>query len=374
MNILVRVYAQFNVGDDLFLHILFTRYPYISFKLIAPSYYKKFVSAYKNVSLVGSSYLSVTERICCRLFHMIAKKDVWEIIQIRRWRKLLDLMSKECNGYIYIGGSVFIQGAPGFSTDSMINKLLPSYFPHSFIIGANWGPYIEPSFLEFHQKEVMPRYEGVCFRDTVSYELFKDLSNTSCAPDVVFQYVPQPIEQLPKTIGFSVMDFSWRSNLKQSWETYLSKTCDAITKLHAEGYSIHLFSFCKGEGDEFAIEEIKKNLPENMKINIHRYNGNLQEYLSKYAQMEIMVAVRFHSLVLSLIFQQKICPLIYSNKVTNILTDLNYKGVASSIINLKNINLYDLIKLSKPLSIDLDEYRVNAQQQFAAFDKYICKI
>ena len=85
--------------------------------------------------------------------------------------------------------------------------------------------------------------------------------------------------------------------------------------------------------------------------------------------MDTMVTLRFHSLVLSLIMGQKICPLIYSNKVTNLLSDIRYEGFSARLSELDRVDLVKEIKEAKKTDIPLEEYAVKARDQFAGFER-----
>ena len=85
--------------------------------------------------------------------------------------------------------------------------------------------------------------------------------------------------------------------------------------------------------------------------------------------METMVTLRFHSLVLSLIYGHKICPIIYSNKVSSLLSDIHYKGFSTSLSEIENVDLVKEIKVSKKVNIALEEYALRASKQFADFEK-----
>lgn len=369
-KVFVVVYARKNVGDDLFLHILFSRYPNIRFGLMAPEYYRDFVASYGNVDLVPAPKLNPL----CRVIHKLESLTHVSLFSPRiilhnRQKYFENRLAEGYDGFIHIGGSLFIQQAPGIGTYDLTNAIIPRHFSNSFIIGCNWGPCLDDAYLKYYTSKVFPLYKGICFRDLASYQLFSNLDNVHYAPDAVFQYTPEATETRPKHIGISVMDFSKRKDLRTAWPGYVTKISDTITGLHEEGYKITLFSFCKFEGDEDAAKEIMKRLPRSVDIDCVCYHGNIKDFLQRYGEMETMVTLRFHSLVLSLIMGQKICPLIYSNKVSNLLSDIHYEGFSASVSELGNIDLTKEIKTSGRIDIPLSEYSREARNQFAAFEK-----
>ena len=48
-----------------------------------------------------------------------------------------------------------------------------------------------------------------------------------------------------------------------------------------------------------------------------------------------MIAIRFHSAILSDIYKIPFLPIVYSNKMQNLLDDMNFKGRS---IDLNNLN------------------------------------
>ena len=369
-KVFVVVYAKKNVGDDLFLHILFSRYPDVQFGLMAPESYQDFVASYGNVSLVPAPKMNLWEGVVCRLESLLNISIFSRKAFLHNRRAYMSRrLAEGYNGFLHIGGSLFIQQAPGIGTYELTNTIVPQYFPDSFIIGCNWGPCFEDAYRDYYTSKVFPFYKEICFRDRTSYNLFRELKNVRYAPDIVFQYTPQATNLTPKHIGISVINFSKRENLMQAWPSYVSKMSKTITDLHKEGYQITLFSFCKFEGDERAIENITKRLPQGVNVKCVYYDGNLNAFLQEYGKMDTMVTLRFHSLVLSLIMGQKICPLIYSNKVTNLLSDIRYEGFSARLSELDRVDLVKEIKEAKKTDIPLEEYAVKARDQFAGFER-----
>lgn len=369
-KVLVKVYAKKNLGDDLFLHILFSTYPRIQFGLMASESYREFIANYENVTLVPLPERCLVERIICKLENIVRVSLFSPQIVLRHREKYFqERVDEGYNGYIYVGGSIFIQHSPGIKNNDYINSVIPQYIPNAFIVGCNWGPCVNNVYMDFYESKVFPYYKGICFRDTASYNLFKHLDNVRYAPDIVFQYIPGTACIKAKHVGISVIDLSKRKNLHNKLSCYISKMSDTITKLHEDGYKITLFSFCKFEGDEDAIKSIKKKLPQGVNVDCVYYNGDLKGFLQRYGEMETMVTLRFHSLVLSLIYGHKICPIIYSNKVSSLLSDIHYKGFSTSLSEIENVDLVKEIKVSKKVNIALEEYALRASKQFADFEK-----
>ncbi|ASN05987.1 hypothetical protein [Virgibacillus necropolis] len=129
-KILVNAYFSQNLGDDLFLKVLFDRYPNVDWYLLTSNTkYNGIFKKYKNVSILKS--MSVN-------FFGIRKIDAFHKIN-----KLL-LKYKKYDALLNIGGSIFMEGI-GWEEALIKRRVLPDEFNRlkkkSFIIGANFGPF-----------------------------------------------------------------------------------------------------------------------------------------------------------------------------------------------------------------------------------------
>lgn len=339
-TILVRAYTYCNLGDDLFLKILVERYPEIQFRIIAPLIYEKILKKYKNVIITKIPTLTLLDRLILKLVGFVSMPKK-EAILLNNSKKFYVKEYKMSDGYVYIGGSLFMQSEDGFSLVDSINKAITRIFhdKKKFIIGANFGPYLTDSYVDYYRL-LFRDYNDICFREQYSKDIFKDLFNVRLCPDVVFQLSLPKVFKEEKSIGFSLIDISWRNNLSQYEDNYLAFINQIIIESLNDDRSVYLFSFCKKEGDENVISKVISTLPLNFrnKINVVKYDGDIDEFLYQYAKVESMFSTRFHSMILSSLLDQNIYPIIYSDKMTNVLSDFDYQGVYSKISDLKAIN------------------------------------
>lgn len=372
-RLFVQAYANDNLGDDLFLHILFTRYENVQFRLMADRIYQQFLK-YPNVEFSKQPSSILMLRILSKVLRLLSLPEVamktWKVI----WKKYLVRQSRECDAYLYIGGSIFMQHSKGFRFADSLNYWVAETFRDKFVLGANFGPYLEDAYVSFYQKKVFPSYLDVCFRDKYSYSLFQNMPNVRYCQDIVFQ-LKMNIDRkvLKKNIGFSIMDFSHREDIdKKLNNLYVQKVLEAIEWHYKLGYDIYLFSFCKHEGDEKAIESILSSLPSDVKCFTCSYGGDIDAFLSIYSSMETMVTLRFHSLILSVLYGQKIYPLIYSNKTLNVLRDgLQYSGPYKLLKDLNSWNPCQLLQEAMVVDYKREEFALSAERQFMVLDEYL---
>jgi len=149
-TILVRAYTYCNLGDDLFLKILVERYPEIQFRIIAPKLYEKILKKYDNVMITQMPTYSLFNRIIMKLlgFFSVMKK---EAIILNNIKKFYSIEATLSDGYVYIGGSLFIQNNEKINLIDIVNKEITNIFhdKKKFVIGANFGPYLTDSYLDY---------------------------------------------------------------------------------------------------------------------------------------------------------------------------------------------------------------------------------
>ncbi|WP_191565583.1 polysaccharide pyruvyl transferase family protein [Metabacillus idriensis] len=325
-KILVNAYFATNLGDDLFLKVLFDRYQNVEWELLTSdeSYNKIFID-YKNVKIIKSLSVKLANR------------------RINLFYKMNDLLLKykRYEALVIIGGSIFMENA-SWQEHLIKREYLPNKFKmmnkKTFIIGANFGPYNDTLFIEKY-REFFSMFDDICFRDNYSYSIFKDLDNVRFAPDVVFNLNSPIPKNKDKSVGFSIIDILKREGLKEYYQIYNEKIIQLVEKYIEQGYKVKLFSFCEREGDLDIINYIYNNVKKNSYVEIINYERNINKFLEKFKTCEIIVGTRFHSIILAILFNQRVFPIIYSEKTYNVLKDLNMEDNYCYIKNIKNLDI-----------------------------------
>lgn len=140
-----------------------------------------------------------------------------------------------------------------------------------------------------------------------------------------------------------------------------------------DGYEIELLSFCCMEGDEEAIKELigKLNPEEKKKVVASGYKGDLDECIQKIAESEIVIATRFHAVILGWLFGKKVFPIIYSQKTKKVLNDMNV-SFCMTMEEIKSMDVNRVIQQIKESKvISLDKTVKMAEKNFDALDKVL---
>ena len=167
-KVFVDIYLQFNLGDDLFLDILAKKYPNHEFTLNhLGSNYDEFLSKYHNV-----------KRRKYTVFNKIKQR-----LKISEYISNYEKLAEDHDAMLFIGGSIFREEEYHETLYEERLKIVRAFKKRNkpiFILGANFGPVETESFVNDY-REFFKLCDDVCFRDSYSYHLFKDLTNVRYA-------------------------------------------------------------------------------------------------------------------------------------------------------------------------------------------------
>lgn len=370
MKIFLRVYAEKNLGDDLFLKLILERYPSVTFYLFADNSYLEIFKKHSNLKLILpnndnnlSGLLVKIETVILRKFFANKYKKKLK----KEFENKYGNIFNDCTMFVSIGGSIFMQKKT-LSTylDVEFYNYVTNSFDKVFFIGSNFGPFKDDSYKEDF-KNIFRKSTDVCFRDEQSYNLFSQHKNVRFKPDVVFGMKVKKCDKIKNSIGFSII--SARNNVDE--EKYYRHYSQIISYYQKNGSEVFLFSFCNKEGDEYAIEKIISYLENTIGINKVFYSGNIDDFLNIYSKMESMYCGRFHSMILSMKFDQNVLPIVYSKKMVSVLKDISFNG---QWIEMENFIEQSPDRMNS-LLID-NKYFINheieeSDKQFAILDHFL---
>lgn len=347
-KILVFAYLRNNLGDDIFVNELLSRYPNDKFYINVVKYeYGKPFEKYNN---------AIIKKVEEENFNQIEIQDY--------------------DGFVYIGGSIFMEGGKVYNLDEgcyQFVKQCKELGKPFFYISSNYGPYESEEYFNLSKRN-FKNCTDLCFRDIYSYKLFKEIPSVRYAPDVAFAYNTEEIEKKKDTIGISLIDLEIRDSIRKKEKEYINFINNNITTYIQEGKKIYLFSFCEHEGDEVMIEKLysirTKDFDEK-NIEVIKYKDDISQFVNIYKQMEYMICERFHSLILSYVFKQKFFVISYSKKIDNIIKELE---LCERYIKFENIKSNDKLELKDFNSVDsqkVQELRKKAEKQFEKLDEFM---
>ncbi|WP_419958034.1 polysaccharide pyruvyl transferase family protein [Psychrobacillus psychrotolerans] len=359
-NIMIYAYSKFNLGDDLFIKLLCERYSNTQFYLYAPKDYDQLFKGVSNLKIIPNDNIVVRG-----LRYVLRSLGLSTILNRPQ-------IAKKCDGAVYIGGSLFIQNKKwNEQLKNNLNKKISG--KPLYVLGANFGPYTDNNYY-LNYKELFSGYTDICFRDKYSYNLFEDLPNVRLADDIIFQLDLQtpPRNAKKDNVVISVIKPS-KKHLGDIDEPYYTKIRDIIIYLNEKGYRVTLMSFCEKEGDELAIEEILKLLPNEYlnKVDKYCYKYNIEEAINVIENSIFIVASRFHSMVLGWVYNKPVFPIAYSEKMTNVIEDVGFKGLYTNLNQIESLKPEDVYNSIQTNKIDVSKQIQNSKKHFDKLDEFL---
>lgn len=355
-RVFLKVYAELNLGDDLFLKIILERYPEVTFIILAnKELYNVFGNKYQNLVVVDRlENITIFDRLMLKLSKFGCLKIRERLLSKFYYKQHISFWGNvDC--FVALGGSMFIEDLDDVLMKNVvyyerINKSLIS--KPKFFLGCNFGPYKSIKFVD-RFLGIFQNSIDVSFRDKSSGDVFLGLENVRVNPDIVFSVSECATVKEANSVGFVLIDPRKKISASFVYSVYLNDLCKVIIELFNRGKKIYFFSFCKSENDEGVISDLLSLLPYEIqkRVEIVKYTGNIDEFLLQYGRVEKMVCGRFHSIILSLIYQQDIIPISYSKKINNMLEDINYNGNIINCLDLTPIldeqswNFYNSVEL-----------------------------
>ncbi|WP_288883523.1 polysaccharide pyruvyl transferase family protein [Pedobacter panaciterrae] len=367
MNVFVKLFAELNLGDDLFLKILLTRYPKANFVLNAKKNYEDVFDDCQNLTVYQDVYTQKSRKFFYRLSSVIERNLLPKMYKSRLKRNIEAQFLprfENTDVFVSIGGSIFMQPKklPAYADVEYYN-LVNKCFDKIFYIGCNFGPYDDGNYKKSYE-DIFKKATDVCFREKASWKMFSDLENVRVRPDVVFGLDFPKKEKVEKTVGFSIV--SARNNINK--KKYIEKYVELIQFYQNKNYKVYLFSFCKKQDDESTINSIVDLLDNKTNIKKVFYSGDINSFLRLYSSVKKMYCGRFHAMILSMLFDQEFYPIAYSKKMSNVLEDIDYKG---DIINIEEFHLINPEELDNKISsniYDIKEQIIKSKEQFEKLD------
>ncbi|MDD2375969.1 MAG: polysaccharide pyruvyl transferase family protein [Clostridia bacterium] len=351
---LIIAYAKKNLGDDLFIYILANRYKNTKFYLCARTKYSQECFNLSNLKLVNPLIVKEINKISYNL--NMPKINCNNII------------SKSCDAMILIGGSMFMENADIETCKKRLSDRFLHIKNEYYILGSNFGPYISEEYRNIH-KDIFKNAKDVCFREEYSYNLFKDLKNVRYASDIVFSMDTSGVKIIEdRKVVISIIDLSIREGLDKYKEVYENKMRRIIEYFLSNGYKVTLMSFCSFEGDEEAINSILNLVEGKDKVEVYRYDGNIQEALNVIASCKIVIAARFHAMILGLLYGKTVIPLIYSRKTLNVINDIGFKGKYLKFEELSNFDINEFTEQDLNYKFDITNQIEDSKKQFEVLD------
>lgn len=294
-TVLLQAHLSGNLGDDLFVRTICSRYPNVSFLLATDGDYEGRFADIPNLKL-----------------HPVEE---------------FGSLVTNSDAVAHISGSCFIRDYENFSAFFAADKFLADNARHVYFLGGNFGPYEGEAILEAYRL-LFRRYDGLTFRDRYSAGLFPGYPNVAYAPDILFGY-PAVIREKRRRALVCPISLEGREGtfaISEYKNPYRTFSAGVIRALMARNYEVTLVSFNQSQGDEREIEGILEALGEAVRSQVRAvfYRTSPNEVIPEFEDAECVIATRFHSMVLGIAHGCKVLPIVYNQKTEKVLEDLSY--------------------------------------------------
>jgi colanic acid/amylovoran biosynthesis protein len=344
--VFITAYIANNLGDDMFISLLCSHYPHVNFIIQCPELFSSAFENLRNITVISDS-------------SKLNKNDI--------------------DFQIFIGGSLFMEPQDISKIEnkfeSVISCRLSNDIPF-FVIGANFGPYTQKLHFDLY-KQWFQQLDGVCFRDKQSFELFKTLTNVMWAPDLIFNYQLSHYKHNKSNITIVPIYNTKRIGLPNfSNELYFLFLSNVAFEYIKIGYTITLASFCEAQLDNIACYKIYNSIPlsHRKNVNIISYKNNIDSFLEKFLNTDYIIGTRFHSIILALKAKIPVFPIIYNQKISNIIKDYNFEGNFAHIMELNELKFDYIDRNRQKLYIpDFSLYERLSSLHFHYFNEALIK-
>ena len=334
-------YDKQNLGDDLFVHTITKRYPKAKFYMITDAKNKIAFKELKNLRVIDKE--SLISRILERIRPSFNSR-------------YQGYYEKRCDATVFIGGSIFIEYETWKQSLTWWNYEAENR--NFYVLGANFGPYKTEDYKN-QMGEIFCKMKDVCFRDIYSYNLFSNIPTVRYAPDILFGIDMPKREKKQKQVFVSVINCAEKEEgenyLSNYEDNYFSAMLLMVKRFINDGFRVLFSSFCQIEGDEKEIKKILENLNEFEKdsIDILNYNGcNSQRILQEITNSDLIIASRFHALILGICANKPVFPFVYSDKTLNVLKDIRFNGKWCDLRTLDVSSFAELFKIEKIIEMN----------------------
>ena len=249
---------------------------------------------------------------------------------------------------VVIGSGFMINTKAALKTELL--WLLKGRHPGDYCLGCNMEPLDSP-IKQFLISRKLNQFKLITCRDQASYRWLQQNTQkpeTHYLPDILFSLPDEwlPERKSPDKLGISLMhragdsaDCLYYRAMAEAADEWVEKT----------GKGVILMAFDTGKEDDLfacrAVQSLMRH-PERPEIAAHR-DGT--EIPAAYARCEKIIGTRLHSMVLALRMGIPFFPVIFREKMWNLICDLNYPVAGCKIDRINQQAIFSF--LSEPQSV-----------------------
>jgi len=199
-------------------------------------------------------------------------------------------------------------------------------------------------YRSFRDRSSVSYLERIGFRDKRTH-IYPDLAFS--LPDDLLLRSARPEEGRRRVVGLGLMEYAGRYSVEDpSAETsseYLEALVDLVEWLLARDYDVSLML---GDGDTMVVDNFTSLLRERVATYSpervsYRQIDTVEEILSAIAATDIVVATRFHNVLLSLLLNKPVIAISFHHKCTSLMNEM---GLSEYCHDIGHMNAPKLIE------------------------------
>lgn len=304
MKIFLEAFVDNNFGDNLFVHILTSRYPEYTFYMVEKEAYAK-------------SYRVLEEQIP----NLIVQKEEAALLE-------------EVDGMFIVGGDMFGNGGDYSELIRQVYTVKKRGGVVAFLGMSLFREYSKKTWLDLM---VMFSYADIIVvREETTYKQLKskfpwipvvEATDLAFTADVTVAQEEQVREGL---LGVSI-----RKKVQQEEKRYYPQYCKTIAeqiqeylKEH-ENHRVSLLALSSGKFDDQKVAMDILNLCPlefQSRIECSAFVGDVISYMKEFQKCEKLLCTRFHALVFAILLNKPFIPIIYEEKMKRLLDGIGYQG------------------------------------------------
>ena len=248
---------------------------------------------------------------------------------------------------VVTGSGFMINTKAAFQAELL--RFLKGKHPGDYCLGCNIEPLDAP-LKSFLIRKKLNKFKLITCRDQASYDWLSRNTRkpqVHCLPDILFS-IPEtwfPACDDPKMLGIAMMH---RIGDSADCPYYRAMAEAADQWIRETGNGVILMAFDTGKEDDlWACHAVRAlmQLPEKVQIAAHREGTEIP---AAFAQCKKIIGARFHSMVLALRMGIPFFPVIFREKMRNLILDQNYPICGCSIHQIDSQAISDFLTQPQP--------------------------
>jgi polysaccharide pyruvyl transferase WcaK-like protein len=221
------------------------------------------------------------------------------------------------------------------------------------------------SYRSFRDQSSVSYLERIGFREEHSH-IYPDLAFS--LPDDLLIRSARP-ERGRRVVGLGLMEYAGRYSVEdpnaETSSAYLEALIDLVEWLLDRDYDVRLML---GDGDTMVIDEFTALLRERVETYSpehvsYRQVDTVEEILSEIGATDIVVATRFHNVLLSLLLNKPVIAISFHHKCTSLMNEM---GLAEYCHDIGHMNGRKLIEQFQDLEKHSTEVKASIRESVAA--------